>query len=205
MEGALLAFAGKAGTDVREERGIWTRTDAIAFDSKHRFMATLHHDHEGHAGVFVKGAPERILAMCSAQRISPGKTEALDHRYWEQKAEHIAAQGQRVLALAARAVPPEHVVLEHADVEGTLVLLGMVGLIDPPRPEAVTAVAECHAAGIRVKMITGDHAGTAAAIARQIGLQNPHKVLTGADLDAMNDAATDVCCPANGCFRAHQS
>jgi magnesium-transporting ATPase (P-type) len=189
MEGALLAFAGKVGTDVREDRGLWTRTDAIAFDSKHRFMATLHHDHEGHAGVFVKGAPERILAMCSTQRTSPGKTEALDHRYWEQKAEDIAAQGQRVLALAARAVPPEHVVLEHADVEGTLVLLGMVGLIDPPRPEAVTAVAECHAAGIRVKMITGDHAGTAAAIARQIGLQNPHKVLTGADLDAMNDAA----------------
>jgi len=188
MEGALLAFAGKAGTDVREERGIWTRTDAIAFDSKHRFMATLHHDHKGNAGVFVKGAPEQILAMCGTQRTSPGETEALDHRYWEQKAEHIAAQGLRVLALAARAVPPEHVVLEHADVEGTLVLLGMVGLIDPPRPEAVTAVAECHAAGIRVKMITGDHAGTAAAIARQIGLQNPYKVLTGADLDAMNDA-----------------
>lgn len=189
MEGALLAFAGKAGTDVREERGIWTRTDAIAFDSKHRFMATLHHDHEGHAGIFVKGAPERILAMCRTQRTRSGEAEALDHSYWEQKAEDIAAQGQRVLALAARAVPPEHVVLEHADVEGTLMLLGMVGLIDPPRPEAVTAVAECHAAGIRVKMITGDHAGTAAAIARQIGLQNPHKVLTGADLDAMNDAA----------------
>jgi len=189
MEGALLAFAGKAGMDVREERGIWTRTDAIAFDSKHRFMATLHHDHEGHAGVFVKGAPERILAMCGTQRIGSGKTEVLDHSYWAQKVEDIAAQGQRVLALAARAVPPEHVVLAHADVEGTLVLLGMVGLIDPPRPEAVTAVAECHAAGIRVKMITGDHAGTAAAIARQIGLQNPLIVLTGADLDGMNDAA----------------
>ena len=189
MEGALLAFVGKMGTDVREERRTWTRTDAIAFDSKHRFMATLHHDHEGHARVFVKGAPERILAMCSTQRTSLGKTEALDDRYWEQKAGDIAAQGQRVLALAARAVPPEHVVLEHADVEGTLVLLGMVGLIDPPRPEAATDVAECHAAGIRVKMITGDHAGTATAIASQIGLQNPHKVLTGADLDAMDDAA----------------
>jgi len=189
MEGALLAFAGKAGTNVREERGIWTRTDAIAFDSKHRFMATLHHDHEGHAGVFVKGAPERILAMCSTQRTASGKTEALDHRYWAQKAEDIAAQGQRVLALAAKAVPPEHVVLEHADVDGTIVLLGMIGLIDPPRPEAVTAVAECHAAGIRVKMITGDHAGTAAAIGRQIGLQNPHNILTGADLDGMSDAA----------------
>jgi len=189
MEGALLAFAGKVGTDVREDRGIWARTDVIAFDSKHRFMATLHHDHEGHAGVFVKGAPEQILAMCSTQRTSPGKTGALDHRYWQQTAGDIAAQGQRILALAFREVPPEQVVLEHADVEGSLVLLGMVGLIDPPRSEAVTAVAECHAAGIRVKMITGDHAGTAAAIARQIGLQNPHSVLTGADLDAMNDSA----------------
>jgi len=85
-------------------------------------------------------------------------------------------------------VPPEHTVLEHADVEGRLALLGMVGLIDPPRPEAIGAVAECHSAGIRVKMITGDHAGTAAAIARQIGLQNPHAVLTGADLERMNDA-----------------
>jgi magnesium-transporting ATPase (P-type) len=86
-------------------------------------------------------------------------------------------------------VAPQHVVLEHADVEGALALLGMVGLIDPPRPEAIAAVAQCCAAGIRVKMITGDHAGTAAAIARQIGLENPQRVLTGADLDGMSDAA----------------
>jgi magnesium-transporting ATPase (P-type) len=189
MEGALLAFAGKAGTDAREERGAWTRTDAIAFDSKHRFMATLHHDHEGNAGIFVKGAPERILAMCDAQRRASGDTVPLQQEYWRGKADAIAAQGQRVLALAARTVAPEHTVLEHADVEGPLVLLGMVGLIDPPRPEAVDAVAECRSAGIRVKMITGDHAGTAAAIARQIGLENPHAVLTGADLDRLDDSA----------------
>jgi len=188
MEGALLAFAGKAGTDFREERSRWTRTDAIAFHAKHRFMATLNHDHEGHAGIFVKGAPERILAMCSMQRASSGGGAALDAEYWRGKADEIAARGQRVLALATRPVPPEHVVLEHADVEGSLALLGMVGLIDPPRPEAIAAVAECRSAGIRVKMITGDHAGTAAAIARQIGLENPRQVLTGADLDRMNDA-----------------
>ena len=189
MEGALLAFAGKAGTHAREERGAWARTDAIAFDSKHRFMATLHHDHEGHAGIFVKGAPERILDMCNAQRTASGDTAPLQHEYWRGKADAIAAEGQRVLALAARPVAPEHTVLEHADVEGSLVLLGMVGLIDLPRPEAIAAVAECRSAGIRVKMITGDHAGTAAAIARQIGLENPHAVLTGADLERMNDAA----------------
>jgi len=116
-------------------------------------------------------------------------TEALDHRYWEAQAEAIASEGQRVLAIAVRPVPPEHAVLEHADIEGSLVLLGMLGMIDPPRPEAITAVAQCRAAGIRVKMITGDHSGTASAIGRKIGLQNPHTVLTGAELDGMSDAA----------------
>jgi magnesium-transporting ATPase (P-type) len=101
--------------------------------------------------------------------------------------ERFAAKGQRVLTFAMRPVQPDHTVLEVADIQGQLILIGLVGLIDPPRPEAVAAVAECHGAGIRVKMITGDHAGTAVAIGRQIGLQNSEKVLTGADLDSMND------------------
>ncbi|MBL8199719.1 MAG: cation-transporting P-type ATPase [Chromatiales bacterium] len=188
MEGALLAFAGKTGLDTSVERRTWTRTDAIAFDARHRFMASLNHDHEGHALILVKGAPERILEMCNAQRTTSGGAESLNVAYWQQQAEAIAAAGQRVLALALKPVPPEHTVLEHADVEGSLVLLGMVGLVDPPRPEAIAAVAECQDAGIRVKMITGDHAGTAAAIGRQIGLQNPGMVLTGAELDGMTDA-----------------
>jgi len=189
MEGALLAFVAKAGVQSVEERRLWARTDAIAFDTKHRFMATLNHDHEGHACIFVKGAPERILSMCNAQRLSASSVEPLNREYWHERAEHIAAQGQRVLALAARPVPTAQTVLEHADIEGTLILTGLVGMIDPPRPEAIEAVAECHAAGIRVKMITGDHAGTAMAIGRQIGLQNADKVLTGHDLDQMNDLA----------------
>lgn len=187
MEAALLSFAGKMDVDVRREQAMWTRTDAIPFDARHRFMATLNHDHAQHAFIFVKGAPERMLAMCHDQRGADGKLEPLNTGYWEKKAEAIAAQGQRVLAFAVKPVPPEHTVLEHADVEGTLTLLGMVGMIDPPRPEAIAAVAECHNAGIRVKMITGDHAKTAAAIGRQIGLHNPDKVLTGADLDGMDD------------------
>ncbi len=189
MEGALLAFAGKMDVDVRKEQAEWTRTDAIPFDAKHRFMATLNHDHERHAFVFVKGAPEQILAMCRDQRGADGKTEALDVDYWEEKAETIAARGQRVLAFAVKPVKPEHTMLEHSDVEGTLTLLGMAGMIDPPRPEAIAAVAECHGAGIRVKMITGDHAKTAAAIGKQIRLQNPERVLTGRDLDGMDDLA----------------
>ncbi|MFO0070343.1 MAG: cation-translocating P-type ATPase, partial [Alphaproteobacteria bacterium] len=189
MEGALLAFAGKMDVDARKEQAAWTRTDAIPFDSKHRFMATLNHEHELHAFLFVKGAQERILSMCTNQRAANGKTEPLDTAYWNTKAEGIAALGQRVLAFAVKSVKPEHTVLEHSDVEGSLTLLGMVGMIDPPRAEAIAAVAECHGAGIRVKMITGDHAKTAAAIGKQIGLQNPDKVLTGADLDGMDDVA----------------
>src|SRR5690606_36265865 len=185
MEGALLALAGKIGCDGDTERHAWTRTDAIPFDARHRFMATLHHDHEHHAFICVKGAPEQILAMCAQQRAAAGAgSEPLDIGYWQQQAEGIAAQGQRVLAFAIRPVQPEHTVLEFADVEGRLTLLGLVGMIDPPRAETIQAVAECQGAGIVVKMITGDHAGTAAAIGRQIGLDNPGKVLTGADIDA---------------------
>ena len=189
MEGALLALSGKIGMDVRKELSEWTRTDAIPFDAKHRFMATLNHDHENHAFVAVKGAPEQLLSMCGEQRGVAGGTEPLNQAYWHEKAEGIAAQGQRVLAFAVRSVTPEHTVLEFSDVEGALILIGLVGLIDPPRSEAIEAVSECHGAGIRVKMITGDHKGTAAAIGKQIGLQNPDNVLTGLDLDAMNDAA----------------
>lgn len=187
MEGALLALSGKVGIDTRKELGEWTRTDVIPFDAKHRFMATLNHDHEDHAFVSVKGAPEQVLAMCERQRTATDFTDILDERYWHEKAEKIAAQGQRVLAFAVKPLDPEHTVLEFADVEHGLILIGLVGLIDPPRPEAIEAITECHSAGIRVKMITGDHKGTAAAIGKQIGLHNPEKVLTGADLDEMDD------------------
>jgi len=188
MEGALLTFSGKMDMNIQKEQEAWTRTDAIPFDSKHRFMATLNHDHDNQSFVFVKGAPERILAMCENQREEGGKTEKLDIAYWNEKAESIASLGQRVLAFAVKPVKTEHTVLEHKDVEGSLTLLGMVGMIDPPRQEAIAAVAECHGAGIRVKMITGDHAKTAAAIGKQVGLQNPDKVLTGIDIDGMDDA-----------------
>ena len=189
MEGALLAFAGKMDLDVRRERAAWTRTDAIPFDAEHRFMATLNHDHEQTAFLFVKGAPERILSMCRNQRSADGATEALNTGYWNERTEAMAALGQRVLAIAVKPVKPEYMVLEYADMAGSLTMLGMVGMIDPPRTEAIAAVAECQQAGIRVKMITGDHAKTAATIGRQIGLRNSKTVLTGVDLNALDDAA----------------
>ena len=188
MEGALLALAGKVGVDVRRELSARTRTDQIPFDSRHKFMATLHHDHPGHADIFVKGAPEQVLAMCAEQRGASGNGEALDEAYWTETADNMAAQGQRVLAIATREVEREQTAVGFADVEGGLVLVGLVGLIDPPRTESIEAVAECRRAGIRVKMITGDHAGTAAAIGRLIGLENPGDVLTGQQLDEMDDA-----------------
>ncbi|WP_273859892.1 cation-transporting P-type ATPase [Photobacterium sp. GSS17] len=189
MEGALLALSGKLGLDLTDELSGWMRTDVIPFDAKHRFMATLIHDHENHAFIAVKGAPEQIFVMCTRQRTVAGDSETFDPGYWHEKAEDIASQGQRVLAFAVKPVPPEHTVLEFTDVEQDLVFIGMVGLIDPPRPEAIAAIAECQTAGIRVKMITGDHKGTAAAIAKQLRLQNPDKVLTGADLAGMDDSS----------------
>ncbi|WP_372659316.1 cation-transporting P-type ATPase [Hydrogenophaga sp.] len=189
MEGALLALSAKIGLDTRQETAAWTRTDAIPFDAKHRFMAILTHDHKQHACIFAKGAPEQMLAMCATQRSAANGTEPLDPDFWHDQAAQIAAQGQRVLAFATRPVPTEHMALSFSDLEGQLTLIGLVGLIDPPRAEATAAVAECRGAGIRVKMITGDHKGTAAAIGQQIGLQNADSVLTGADLDRMDDVA----------------
>ncbi len=172
MEGALLAFAGKVcGSHRLDHR----RLDAIPFDSRHRFMAVLTESTEGRAA-YVKGAPERVLRMCAD----------IDLQHWHQRAEAMAGLGMRVLALAERQELDE--TIAPASLEQGMRLLGLVGLIDPPRPEAIAAVAECRSAGIRVKMITGDHAGTAAAIAAQIGLENPSRVLTGTDLDKLDDA-----------------
>ncbi|MBT8146475.1 MAG: cation-transporting P-type ATPase [Gammaproteobacteria bacterium] len=187
MEGALLAFAGKASRESYADKDRWTRSDTIPFDSKHRFMATLQHNHSGHGFIFVKGAPEQILTMCNFERGGQGSLEPLNLANWQEAADKIAAQGQRVLALAARQVPPDRLVLQQQDVEHEMILVGLVGLIDPPRPEAISAIAECHGAGIQVKMITGDHKGTAAAIGKLIGLENSDHVLTGSELDAISD------------------
>lgn len=188
MEGALLAAAAKLGLDLNFERKAWPRRDAIPFDAEHRFMATLNHDHAGHHLAFVKGAPERLLQMCTIERAADGSEQAIDTAAWSARVDAIAARGERVLAIALRTLPSTTSELDFSDVEGKLSLLGLIGLIDPPRDEAIAAVAECHAAGIEVKMITGDHAITAAAIAAQLGLTNPGIVLTGLDLDALDNA-----------------
>jgi len=187
MEGALKALAGKMSGEGAEPFPGFTRADAIPFDAAHRYMAVLHHDPEGQGSIDVKGAPEAVLAMCQSQRAPDGGTEPLDAARWSEIVETLAGEGQRVIAVATRPAPQSR--LEAAELSGSLILLGMIGLIDPPRAEAIEAVAECHAAGIRVKMITGDHGATARAIAAQIGLKNTARILTGADIEAMDDAA----------------
>jgi magnesium-transporting ATPase (P-type) len=186
-EGALIPLALKAGMDAEFEHGTLPRTDHIPFESAHRFMATLHHDHAGHALIFVKGAVEQVLAMCHLQR-GVGEDEALDLPYWHGKMAEVGALGQRVLALAMKAVEGSQRELNFADMEGGYTLLGMVGISDPPRDEAIAAVRDCRAAGIRVKMITGDHADTARAIADQMGIASA-RALTGGELDALDDEA----------------
>ena len=189
MEGALLALAAKiTGAGTTPFPG-WSRRDAIPFDAAHRYMATLDHDGDAQTFIHVKGAPEAVLALCRDQRADDGGTEPLDPDHWQARVEELASGGQRVIAIAERTAAENTTALAPDDLEGHLTLIGLVGLIDPPRPEAITAVADCHRAGIRVKMITGDHAATARAIARQIGLKNAGQVLTGADIDATDDAA----------------
>ncbi len=185
MEGALLVLGLKAGLDIEIQSKKYSRTDLIPFESEHRFMATLHHSHSGEAFVFVKGAPEQILQMCTLQRSLDGDV-SLDEAYWLARIEELAAQGQRVLAMAIKPVDYEKMELTFSDVESDIIMLGIYGMIDPPREEAIDAVEACKRAGIRVKMITGDHGSTAQAISRQIKLINSDDVLTGEDIEMMS-------------------
>ena len=187
MEGALVSLAVKAGHAAAVARASFTRLDEIPFDSRHRYMATLHARDGQPPVAYVKGAPEQIVAMCrEVAAAGGGMPVQVDE--WKQRTEALAADGQRVLALARRTMPEGCRSISATDVEGGLTLLGLVGLIDPPRPEAIAAVAECMAAGIRVKMITGDHAVTARAIAIQLGLSDDPVSVTGQELDTLEQA-----------------
>ncbi len=187
-EGALVTLALKAGLDPKYEAEAWPRTDVIPFESEHRFMATLHHDHTGRGWIALKGAPERVLALCSRQRMAQGD-EPLDAERWHTAMQDIAARGMRLLALAVKTAAADQRVLSFAEVEaGDFTLLAVVGIADPPREEAIRAVADCRTAGIRVKMITGDHAATASAIGAQLGLADEIHAVTGSALEGMDAA-----------------
>ncbi len=185
-EGALVVVAAKAGLDAQREGETRPRTDVIPFESEHRFMATLHHDHAGHGFVYLKGAPERVLLMCTQERCN-GEDRRLDLAAWEARIDALAARGQRVLACAFRPAQTDQRDLRFADVEAGLTLLGLFGIVDPPREEVIRAIATCSAAGIRVKMITGDHKATALAIAAQLGI-DAESALDGAEIETLDDA-----------------
>ncbi len=185
-DGALLALGLKAKIDFVVAEQNYPRTDLIPFDSKHKFMATLQHNHDGNGYIYVKGAPEKILSMCAKQRLH-NQDEALNHDYWRHHVEELAYQGKRVVAIAMKVTDAEHRALTFADVAEGLTLLAIFGIIDPPREEAIKAVEECQKAGIRVKMITGDHAVTARTIAEQVGIKYSNGVLIGMDLDELSD------------------
>jgi magnesium-transporting ATPase (P-type) len=186
-DGALLALAAKARLDISFQRQACPRSDVIPFESEHKYMASLHHDHAGRGYLYVKGAPERILELCRYQ-LRDGHPVPLDTAHWQARTERLAGEGQRVLAIAYRPMPREQIALDFKDIRADLVLIALFGITDPPRKTALAAVEDCRSAGIAVKMITGDHAATARAIARYLGLGRG-AVLTGRELDAIDDQA----------------
>jgi calcium-translocating P-type ATPase len=167
---ALFEAAERHGLDPDAERERSPRLDAIPFQSERKLMATLHA--RGH--LLMKGAPEIVLERCAAR---DGAREAVDE---------LAARGRRVLAVAARTVETDRSALEESDLDGGFELLGLAAMVDPPRDSALTAVTDCRAAGVDVKMITGDHVSTAAAIGSEFGLAG--RAFTGRELDAMDEA-----------------
>ena len=186
-EGALYPFAAKIGLDRHTEQSARRRIDVIPFESEHKFMATLNEDATGKQILLVKGAPEIILENCDRQQA--GEPALIQREYWLQMSDKLAAQGERVLAMAWQEQPDVKAgSLGPADLPTNLVLLGLIGLLDPPRTEAIEAVKECHGGGIRVTMITGDHKITAAAIAKMLGIGDGKTAITGVEIEDMDTA-----------------
>lgn len=186
-EGALVVLAAKAGLDVEETRREHPRVAEVPFDAEYKLMATFH-EIDGAIRCYVKGAPDVLLARSTSYRTADGGTAPFDddaRALVARENDALAGEGMRVLAVAQRDVA-------RADLGGDLLalvrdleLLALVGIVDPPRREARDAIAECKEAGIRVRMITGDHVTTAAAIAGQLGIEG--RALTGAEFAAMTD------------------
>jgi len=193
-EAALLVAAKKAGLDPERLNELWPRFDAIPFESERQFMATLHRAKAAHAAViYLKGAAEKTIRLCNRMLDADGTERAFDAPLVLDQVEQFAGRGLRVLAFACKWMPTATASMAERDIEGGLTFLGLQAMMDPPRPEAVAAVRACQQAGIAVKMITGDHAVTARAIAAQIGLDG-RKHRENGELVAMTGqelAATD--------------
>ncbi|MGL4315473.1 MAG: cation-transporting P-type ATPase [Pseudomonas sp.] len=182
-EGALKVLARKAALAEVSVR----RLGKIPFDSAYKYMARRC-DVDGEKLIYLKGAPDVLLRLCQLQ-LGEASVQPLDLAYWEREMSHIASQGLRMLAAAYKPVADAGDEISHDDLQNGMIFLGVAGLMDPPRPEAVDAIAMCRQAGIQVKMITGDHPDTAVAIARMLGMGNDLRAMTGQELEAVDDIA----------------
>lgn len=197
-EAALLTLAGKLGLDSSAEHAEQPRVDSLPFSSERRCTASLHHDHHGNGYLYWIGAPERLLEVAD-QQWQDAQARPIDRNYWQDCLHQGASMGLRMLGIGMRRMPADKQQLDYADIEAQFILLGLVGLQDPPREEAIRAIAACHSAGIAVKMITGDHVATATAIAARLGLVGT-RALTGAQLDELDDPALDACLDETAVF-----
>jgi Ca2+-transporting ATPase len=188
-EGALLVSAAKAGIDLGRLSVDYPRLDSVPFASGRRYMATLHLAPEGLSVAFVKGSVEALLPRCARMMAGDGGLVPLDGEVVEQALEMMASEGLRVLACARKEFGPEVTHLEEEDVGGGLIFLGLQGMLDPARAEAAAAVRACREAGLMVKMITGDHAATAAAVAHRVGIMDERvdTVLSYHEIEALGD------------------
>lgn len=180
-EGALLTLSYKAGLKDFKPK----RIDSIPFESERKYMATLNKVNSDKY-VFITGAPERLIDMCSLQYTEEG-TVKIDSKFWESKINEVAAKGERILGTAFKKMDSSVSGISKDDLTDDIVFIGLAGIIDPPRDEVIKAIEECKSAGIRVKMITGDHAMTAVTIGKQIGIGDGEKVITGQELEKMSD------------------
>jgi len=188
-EGALLVSAAKGGIPVAATPHEFPRLDTIPFKSEHQYMASLHDTGAGNPRVaYMKGAAEILLEKSSVMLDATGKQAELDIQYLQGIVDELSSDGLRVLAFAKKELTGDAHGLDGSDVESGMTFLGLQAMIDPPRQEAIQAVRNCHDAGIRVKMITGDHALTASAIARMIGLENPGRMIDGRSLSKVAGA-----------------
>jgi magnesium-transporting ATPase (P-type) len=183
-EGALRVLGLKTDIDGRA----WSRLAEIPFESEAKYMAVLVAGSDSARLVLVKGAPDRVLARCTTQAAPGGEAEPLDPDFWTRQIDELGARGLRVLAAARHVAASDADTLTPADVTTGLQLVGLVGIVDPPRPEAIEAIELCRTAGVHVVMITGDHSGTALAIAREMGIADDRsRVVVGHELEDMSD------------------
>ena len=181
-EGALIALFQKA--DINHDEP--PRLATIPFDSEYKYMATLVDAGEQNV-IYIKGAPDRLFDMAISEKTRTGE-EPFDQHFWTENVARLARKGQRVLGMARKIVDKSVTSIVHEDIHDDIVFLGLAGIIDPPKEAAIEAVRTCKEAGIRVKMITGDHVETAKAIGLELGIGDGQQALSGSDIDGMNDA-----------------